>query len=140
MATLNLETNVEELDIVRNGENIGKIYIDLADVGLLTRLRKAADKSSAEYEALQERSGSLSAEEMLDEMERVDAFLRDTIDEAMGAKVSDVVFGELFCYTSKNGVTLLEQFINGILDMFDARVKEESAKVEKHIGKYAAKK
>lgn len=136
MATLKLETNVEEIDIERNGKHLGTVSIDLTDVGLLNRLRKAAEKSQTEYNAMQERAGSLSGEEMLDEMERVDALIRALVDEALQSNVSDIVFGDLYCFTSKNGVTLLEQFLNGVLDMFGDRTKAESEKLDKHLAKY----
>ena len=61
------------------------------------------------------------------------------LDWAFGAQVSDVVFGDSFSFTSFEGETLLEQFLDGIMPLIAESFQTElnsASKRDKYLNKY----
>ena len=136
---IELSNNVEEIEIERNGEPAGKIEISLSDPTLLARLRSVRGKVQEiqEKSRLNELTDDLDAS--LEEAERIDREMKDVLDWAFGAKVSDVAFGDSFCFATDCGVTMMEQFLAGVTPGIEKAFKAELKAAEERQDKYLSK-
>ena len=137
MASITIETGLKEIEIVRDGAKVGIIRFDPTDPALLNR-RLALRETTKDIHV----EPTEDVEKILDESARIDAELRAALDKAFDYPVSDIVFGNSACFTTSNGVSLLEQFLDGIApiirDALEAEGKAEEAR-KKRINKYTAK-
>lgn len=139
MAAINLNSNLKEIEIIRNGKNEGVIYFDPSDVSILNRLHEVMKKCDEEYKAFTAKAATLDPEQALDEMVRVDKLLRSYMNYAFNADIDEIVFGEAFCFNSKGGVTMLEQFLNEALKICDKEMSAEAKRAEARTNKYLDK-
>lgn len=136
---LSIDTGVRSIDIIRNGEKAGEVKFSLSDPALLKRLRDV----SAKAEEIQKSSTLGETDDIdaqLDEAVRIDKEMRDLLDWAFAAPVSDVVFGDSFCFTTSGGVTAMEQFLAGVMPLveeaFQAEVSAAKERQDKYLAKY----
>ena len=136
---LSIDTGVRSIDIIRNGEKAGEVKFSLSDPALLKRLRDV----SAKAEEIQKSSALGETDDIdaqLDEAVRIDKEMRDLLDWAFAAPVSDVVFGDSFCFTTSGGVTAMEQFLAGVMPLveeaFQAEVSAAKERQDKYLSKY----
>lgn len=136
---LSIDTGVRSIDIIRNGEKTGEVKFSLSDPALLKRLRDV----SAKAEEIQKSSALGETDDIdaqLDEAVRIDKEMRDLLDWAFAAPVSDVVFGDSFCFTTSGGVTAMEQFLAGVMPLveeaFQAEVSAAKERQDKYLSKY----
>lgn len=135
---LSIDTGVQSIDIIRNGEKAGEVKFSLSDPALLKRLRDV----SARAEEIQKSSTLGETDDLdaqLDEASRIDKEMRDLLDWAFAAPVSDIVFGDSFCFTTSGGVTAMEQFLAGVMPLVEKAFKAEVAAAKKRQDKYLAK-
>lgn len=135
---INIETGVESIDVTRNGEVVGQIKFSTSDPALLRRLREVKGKT----EALMQTSKLDSSDDLdaqLDEADRLDKEMRSLLDWAFGAPVSDMVFGDSYCFTTSGGVTGMEQFLAGVTPYIEQAFKREVAAAETRRKKYLEK-
>lgn len=135
---INIETGVESIDVTRNGEIVGQIKFSTSDPALLRRLREVQTKAD-ELMKTSKLDSSDDLDAQLDEADRLDREMRALLDWAFGAPVSDVVFGDSYCFTTSGGVTGMEQFLAGATPGIEAAFKREVAAAEKHRKKYLEK-
>ena len=135
---INIETGVESIDVTRNGEIVGQIKFSTSDPALLRRLREVQTKADdLMKDSKLDSSDDLDAQ--LDEADRLDREMRALLDWAFGAPVSDMVFGDSYCFTTSGGVTGMEQFLAGVTPYIEAAFKREVAAADKHRKKYLDK-
>lgn len=135
---INIETGVESIDVTRNGEIVGQIKFSTSDPALLRRLREVQTKA----DDLMKDSNLDSIDDLdaqLDEADRLDKEMRSLLDWAFGAPVSDMVFGESYCFTTSGGITGMEQFLAGVTPYIEQAFKREVAAAETHRKKYLEK-
>ncbi len=135
---LDISTGVKTIDIYRDDEKVGVVKFSLSDPALLTRLRNVQVKAQ-EIQAKSRLSELEDLDEQLDEAVRVDKEMRDLLDWAFAAPVSDIVFGESFCFTSCDGVTAMEQFLAGVMPYVEEAFKAEIKAADEHKRKYLEK-
>lgn len=133
--TINIQTDRKEIAIQRDGEYVGSIYFSPSDVSILNRLREAQQK----LEDFKINTEVADLDEMLDEANRADKALRDAIDYAFDYPCSDVVFGNGYSFTTRKGVSAIEQFLTGAIDYISAEMKNEAEASKKRQDKYLAK-
>ena len=142
MVQLNIETGVKTIDIYRNGEKAGVVKFSLSDPALLKRLRDVSAKSD-EIQKNSKLDALTDLDEQLNEAVRIDKEMRDLLDWAFAAPVSDVVFGDSFCFTTCDGVTAMEQFLSGVTPLieeaFQTEVKAADERRKKYLDKYKRK-
>lgn len=135
---LSIDTGVRSIDIIRNGEKAGEVKFSLSDPALLKRLRDV----SAKAEEIQKSSTLGETDDIdaqLDEAVRIDKEMRDLLDWAFAAPVSDVVFGDSFCFTTSGGVTAMEQFLAGVMPLVEEAFKAEVSAAKERQDKYLSK-
>lgn len=135
---LSIDTGVRSIDIIRNGEKAGEVKFSLSDPALLKRLRDV----SAKAEEIQKSSALGETDDIdaqLDEAVRIDKEMRDLLDWAFAAPVSDVVFGDSFCFTTSGGVTAMEQFLAGVMPLVEEAFKAEVSAAKERQDKYLSK-
>ena len=135
---ISIDTNVKSIEIIRNGEHVGDVTFSLSDPALLARLRTVATKAKE----LEQNSKLGSIEDIdaaLDEAERIDKEIRDLLDWAFAAPVSEIVFGDSFSFTTSGGVTAIEQFLNGVMPFVEESFKAETEAAKKRQSKYLEK-
>ena len=135
---ISIDTGVRSIDIIRNGEKAGEVKFSLSDPALLRRLRDV----SAKAEEIQKSSTLGETDDIdaqLDEAVRIDKEMRDLLDWAFAAPVSDVVFGDSFCFTTSDGVTAMEQFLAGVMPLVEEAFKAEVSAAKERQDKYLSK-
>ena len=135
---LSIDTGVRSIDIIRNGEKAGEVKFSLSDPALLKRLRDV----SAKAEEIQQSSTLGETDDIdaqLEEAVRIDKEMRDLLDWAFAASVSDVVFGDSFCFTTSGGVTAMEQFLAGVMPLVEEAFKAEVSAAKERQDKYLSK-
>lgn len=135
---LNIDTGVREIEIQRNGERVGVVTFSISDPALLTRLRTVSKKTE-EIQARNRLSELTDFDEILDEAQRMDREMRNLLDWAFGAPVSDTVFGDSFCFTTSGGVTGMEQFLAGVTPYIEEAFKAELTAANERQKKYLEK-
>lgn len=135
---LNIETGVKSIEIIRDGEHVGDVKFSTSDPALLARLRTVSKKAE-EIQASAKLSDAADIDAALDEAIRIDKETRDLLDWAFGAPVSDVVFGDSFCFTTSGGVTAMEQFLAGVMPIVEESFSAEVAAAKERQDKYLAK-
>lgn len=135
---LNIETGVKSIEIIRDGEHVGDVKFSTSDPALLARLRTVS-KKAGEIQASAKLSDTADIDAALDEAIRIDKETRDLLDWAFGAPVSDVVFGDSFCFTTSGGVTAMEQFLAGVMPIVEESFSAEVAAAKERQDKYLAK-
>lgn len=133
---INTQTNRKEIEIQRDGERVGFIYFDPADVSIIKRLREAQAKLSKLNVTISKDDG---LDAMLAEADKMDKELRDAVDYAFNYPCSDVVFGAGYSFTTRNGVSALEQFLSGAIDIISKEMNAEAKASQKRQDKYLAK-
>lgn len=111
---INTITNRKEIEIQRDGEKVGVIYFDPADMAIIKRLREAQDKLA---EVTLKTDKDADVETMLAEADRIDAELRKAVDYA-------------FDYDLEIRIKRLEDMLNGKSDDADVRAKRGKANAE----------
>lgn len=135
---LSIDTGVKKIEIIRNGEHVGDVEFSLSDPALLSRLRDVAKKAEAiQAESKLSELGDIDAQ--LDEAKRIDKEMRDLLDWAFGASVSDIVFGNSFCFTTSGGVTAMEQFLTGVMPFIEEAFRSEVDAAKERQDKYLSK-
>ena len=136
---ISIDTGVKTIEIIRNGEHVGDVKFSMSDPALLNRLRIVQTKAK-EIEAGSRLAEIEDLEESLDEASRIDKEIRDLLDWAFAAPVSDVVFEDSYSFTSSNGVTALEQFLDGVMpcigECFAAETEAAKQRQDKYLAKY----
>ena len=136
---ISIDTGVKSIEIIRNGEHVGDVKFSASDPALLNRLRIVQIKAK-EIDAGSRLAEIEDLEESLDEASRIDTEIRALLDWAFAAPVSDIVFGDSFSFTSSDGVTALEQFLNGVMpfigECFEAETKAAKERQAKYLEKY----
>lgn len=135
---LNIETGVKSIEIIRDGEHVGDVKFSTSDPALLARLRTVSKKAE-EIQASAKFSDTADIDAALDEAIRIDKETRDLLDWAFDAPVSDVVFGDSFCFTTSGGVTAMEQFLAGVMPIVEESFSAEVAAAKERQDKYLAK-
>lgn len=133
---INTQTNRKEIEIQHDGERVGFIYFDPADVSIIKRLREAQAKLSKLNVTISKDDG---IDAMLAEADKMDKELRDAVDYAFNYPCSDVVFGAGYSFTTRNGVSALEQFLSGAIDIISKEMNAEAKASQKRQDKYLAK-
>lgn len=135
---VNINSKVEKIEIIRNGNHVGDVEFSLSDPALLNRLRTVSAKAK-EIEASSKLGELTGVDESLDEAVRIDNEIRGLLDWAFSAPVSEVVFGDSFSFTTCDGVTAVEQFLDGIMPFIEECFKAETEQAKKRQEKYLAK-
>ena len=133
---INTKTNRKEIEIQRDGEKVGVIYFDPADMAIIKRMREAQDKLA---KITLKTDKDADVETMLAEADRIDSELRKAVDYAFDYPCSDVVFGNGYSFTTAKGVSTLEQFLKGAIEIVAVEMKAEAAASKKRQDKYLAK-
>ena len=126
----------KEIEIIRDGQNVGSVFFSPADTAILSRLKEVQVKAQKIGAEIPE---DADTEQALEIAKRVDKELREALDWAFDYPCSDVVFGNSFAFTTSNGVTMLEQFLDGAMKYISAELSSETKAAQKRQEKYLAK-
>lgn len=133
---INTLTNRKEIEIQRDGEKVGSIFFDPADISIIKRLREAQTKLAKLDIAVNKED---DIETLLAEADKIDKELRSAIDYAFDYPCSDIVFGAGYSFTTRGGVSALEQFLTGAIDIISKEMNAEAKASQKRQDKYLAK-
>ena len=137
MPNIDLSSNLQEITITRNGKDVGVIYFDPTDSAILSRLNDIREDIKVMHEELRDYAATEhTQDEQFDKIKELDHILRGKIDYAFDYPCSEVVFGNSFVFTSKGGVTQLEQFIDGAAKIITNAIDKETKAAQKRQAKY----
>lgn len=126
----------KEIEIIRDGQNVGSVYFSPSDTAILTRFKEVQDKAQ---EILSHLSEDVNVDNFAEISRDVDKKLRDLVDYAFDYPCADVVFGNSFAFTTANGISMLEQFLDGAVKYINAELSSETKAAQKRQDKYLAK-
>ena len=136
--SINLKTNRKEIEIQRDGEVVGYIYFDPTDAAIIDRLLTA--KETLDKTPVPEITDDEDITVTMKKLREADGALRAAVDYAFAYPCSDVVFGDGFAITSRKGVSMFEQFLDGAMDIIeqfmDEEVKASAERQAKYLDKY----
>lgn len=135
---ISIDSGKKEIEIIRDGKKAGSIWFSPGDPALLGRLKDVRGKAEA-IQASMRVSEADGLEAALEEAQRVDAEIRAVLDWAFDSPVSDVVFGDSYSFTTSEGVSALEQFLQGATAYISEAMEREAAEAQAHRQKYLAK-
>lgn len=136
MASISLNTGKKTIDIEKDGKVVGFIEFSPADPYLIKRIKEANEKIKKISSNI---SSNSTVEQAIDETERIEKEIREAIDYAFDYPCSDVVFGESCSMCSSSGVSILEQFLNGAMEIIDKEMTQEAKEASKRQAKYLDK-
>lgn len=129
--TINIQSDLKEIIIQRDGENVGSIFFSPSDISIINRLREVQQLVDMTIDTTAD-----DVDKMLDEANRADKAIRDAIDYAFDYPCSDVVFGKGYSFTTCKGVSALEQFLTGAIEYISSEVAKEAEASKKRQDKY----
>ena len=85
-------------------------------------------------------NGNTSNEDAFEFTAKIDAEMRDAIDELFGCPICGGIFGTINLYASAGGSPIWLNFMNAVIDQFDDEIKRErflaGEKAKKYTNKY----
>lgn len=105
------------------GNQIGVIEVDLTDLNIMTR----ADEACKNVDRILK---EFAVESKQEDIPVVDAEIREQINYIFGENICDIAFKDVHCLSLKNGKTLAERFLNGIIPVMKRDIENEAAKVQ----------
>ncbi len=136
MANINIETGRERITINSDPDKV--IELNLSDGSIITRLEKAKaeiDEFFGKIKDIADKEDKESAELISDTEKKI----REKIDYIFDYPVSDVIFGNASCISTKNGVTFFERAINALMPLYEKAIKTEQKKSLERTEKYTKK-
>ena len=136
-ASINVQGNLKEIEIQRDGKVVGSIFFDPTDPSIIDRLIKA--RETLENTPVPSVTDNEPITETIAKMRAADKVVRDAVDYAFAYPCSDVVFGDGYAISTRNGVSKFEQFLDGAWDIIVKSMDEEVKTASKRQAKYLAK-
>ena len=136
MAELKFETGLVSYSI--NGA--AEVSFNPTDLAFIQRIFRAFDlleEKQQEYDKA--RGEAKSSREFFELSRRMDAEMREVIDEAFGKPVCADVFGGMNVYAAAGGLPVWCNLIFSVVDLFDASVTAETAQTNPRLDKYLRK-
>lgn len=120
-------------------ELIGAVTIDPTDFNILKRVDEAQKKIS-EYVGQAESAADGAEVSVLENLESIDACIRENINYVFGTDVCSVVFGKRHALSVSGGKYLFERLLEAFTPVFKDIAEQEGkaskARVAKYTGKY----
>lgn len=136
MQDLKIATGLKEYNI--NGKCA--VVFNPTDPNFIKRIFDAFDKLDARHE---EYNKAISKEEngvkLFEIARKMDAEMRDTINEALGCDVCTPVFGDISVYAAADGLPLWANLLLAIIDEMDDSFAREKKATNPRIEKYTKK-
>lgn len=136
---IQIEDLVKKITIENQyGQVLGDVYISPDDYNILERAKTAEKNIQEHIRDLEKQSKSLSdnEEELATVISGVDQKVKKEIDYLFDYPVSEVVFGNTHCLSTRRGVYFVENLLKGIMPVIERTVSEEAAASQKRMNKY----
>lgn len=126
--------------IVENqyGQEIGIIYISPDDYNILERAKTAEANIQNCIKEAEKKTGQLeeSDEKAVEIISEIDKRIKNELDNLFDYPVSEQIFGNVHCLSTKNGKYFVENFLNGIMPVINKTVEKEAAASKERMDKY----
>lgn len=124
--------------VLGKGENAPSVFVDLADGEFVTRLNVAIENIERKTEELQKKG---EAFESLEELHAHTEYIREQLDYAFNAPISDAAFGLASPMTlAADGNPLIMKFLNAITPVIEKEFGKRVNKMNVTVQKYANQK
>lgn len=127
---------IEKTKFRINGRNDLILELNLSDMGIATRLQEG-------YERLQEQLKALSDlpddADMIPELNKIDAAMRNELDYIFDSNVSEVCGKGGTMYDVKDGEFRFESILNSLTKLYADNLNEEYKKMKKRIASHTEK-
>lgn len=110
---------------------------DMAFMQRVFRTFDLLEEKQQEYDTARE--GISSSKEFFGLSQKMDAEMREEIDNAFGQPVCAALFGSMNVYAIANGLPVWCNLILSVIDLFDESVTAETAKTNPRLSKYLKK-
>lgn len=110
-----------------------------SDPAFADKLYTAFDALKKKQEARDNNVEKMDAREMFDWLKKMDAEMRDTIDNVFGQPVCNALFGNVSVYAISDGAPLWMNLMTAIMDEMDESIKREKAFHSEKLAKYTQK-
>lgn len=115
------------------------VWFNPSDPAFADKLYTAFDALKKKQEARDNNVEKMDAREMFDWLKKMDAEMRDTIDNVFGQPVCNALFGNVSVYAISDGAPLWMNLMTAIMDEMDESIKREKAFHSEKLAKYTQK-
>lgn len=137
MNNFNIKDGIKRFTI--NGDENKVIYINISDLGISKRAKQAEKELAQIAEECSNISESLSIDESIDLIDKLDTKVKKIIDYILNTNASETVFGVTNCLSMCDGQPLFQNFLDAILPEIEKGTQTEINKSRKNINKYTSK-
>lgn len=121
-------------------ELVGSIVIDPTDFNILKRVDEAQKKIDESVKQAEGAAAEAEKRSVTEELESIDASIRENINHVFDYDVCSVVFGNRHALSISNGKYLFERLLDALAPVFkdiaEQETKASKARVAKYTGKY----
>ena len=139
-----LSLGLEPLELIFDGNNEPiTIMVNLGDADILTRLFEAEQKLKEQAEEFDDipldKYGLPKSEEYVEQANKLNNLVYDTVDYVFNAKVSQDIFKYSRPFATPTGIPFVYQFFDVITPLIMQSVKKTVKKTETYTNKYIQK-
>lgn len=131
--SINFEEGYKEFSI--NGDPERVIKFNPTDFAIIERAQTARKEIAEASKSIKDEEDE-DIEKTAELIKKVDSIIKEKVDYIFGYKISDIVFGLQSPLATKNGVTLVERFISGVMPIVQKEIEEEQKKSQAKVSKY----
>ena len=145
----NLDLGLDIQEICINGDESKKISFCPSDINIVARYKECLDyfeNLQKQFEETSEEIKEDNAIEVVKKLSEIDKILKEKIDYIFNAKISEVVFGDVSCFTrGLNDRPIFQNVIESLIkyctNSYNAKVEtiKNSEKANQYLSKYRNK-
>lgn len=143
MSTIRIDTGVKVFDIENEkGELLGQLRINPTDMNIFTRatdFKNLIIKWLDEVETIEKENAELTEDEFTEYLRDYDTRIKKEVNIFFDDdKASEIVFGNQSVFSTLNGVSFIERFMQAIFPIIQKCIEDEKKASESRIKKYTS--
>ena len=137
MERIQIQSTRKQYLVVDQYDNeLGVIAIDPSDTKIAKRAVTAKDNILAYIDEASQIVDEKNKENVIDELAAIDEKIKEEINTIFNYDVSAIVFGNIHCLSTSNGITFVENFLEAVTPIIEKEFEREFQATSNRISKY----
>ena len=137
MERIKIQSTRKQYLVVDQYDNeLGVIAIDPSDTNIAKRAVTAKDNILAYIDEASQIVDEKNKENVIDELAAIDEKIKEEINTIFNYDVSAIVFGNIHCLSTSNGITFVENFLEAVTPIIEKEFEREFQAASNRISKY----
>ena len=137
MERIQIQSTRKQYLVVDQYDNeLGVIAIDPSDTNIAKRAVTAKDNILAYIDEASQIVDEKNKENVIDELAAIDEKIKEEINTIFNYDVSAIVFGNIHCLSTSNGITFVENFLEAVTPIIEKEFEREFQATSNRISKY----